>query len=447
MNDMQLTSGSSLFGIALVTLACMGNSGTVASQDARVDTPASASAPAAEPERVRPGISVLLGDSVHLIAGKRVALLTNQSGIDEEGRSGIDLLHRPPEHARGARLVALFSPEHGIRGTEDRTNIASERDTRTGLLVHSLYGATVLPPPDSALRGVDVLVVDLQDLGARPWTYVASMVYALQAAAKNGVRAVVVDRPNPITGRHVEGPVLDSNRAYAGVHTAQRRARPTTIHPVPMRHGLTMGELARYYNATLNLGADLHVIPAAGWRRDQWFDETGLPWVRPSPNMPDLTSATLYPGTVVFEATNLSVGRGTPIAFQQVGAPWLNAERVVTMLNARQLPGVRFESTAFTPNQPTDQKFPGQRLAGIRLIITDRDRVEPVRTAATMVWAIGRVHPDSLRVREQGFDDLFGAPRVRQALLRGEDPDEVMSREQGRVEAFRRDVEPYLIYR
>lgn len=446
---MQRPRGPIFFSLLLV-LACAGNTGTAVSQEGRVDaqrTEGGESTDARTAARVRPGITVLLQDSVHLIAGKRVALLTNQSGIDEEGRSSIDLLYRPPELARGARLVTLFSPEHGIRGTEDRTNIASERDQRTGLLVHSLYGATVLPPPDSALRDVDVLVIDLQDLGARPWTYVASMVYALQAAAKNNVDAIVLDRPNPITASRVEGPVLDSNRAYAGVHTAERRARPTTVHPIPMRHGMTMGELARYYNATLRLGARLHVVPVAGWRRDMWFDETGLPWVKPSPNMPDLTSATLYPGTVIFEATNLSVGRGTPIAFQQVGAPWLNAERVVALLRERNLPGVRFETATFTPQNPTDRKFPGQQLRAVRLIVTDRNQVEPVRTAATMVWAIARAHPDSLRVREQGFDDLFGSPRVRQALLRGDDPDQVLQREQPRVEAFRRETKPYLIYR
>ncbi len=441
---------SSLLGITLLALACVGNTGAAVTQDGRADMPrlpAEQGSDTVRDQRVRPGITVLLQDSVHLIAGKRVGLLTNQSGIDEHGRSSIDLLHRPPESARDTRLVTLFSPEHGIRGTEDRTNIASERDERTGLFVYSLYGATSLPPPDSALRDLDVLVVDLQDLGARPWTYVAAMVYALQAAAKNGVRAIVLDRPNPITGHRVEGPVLDSNRAYAGVHTPQRRARPTTIHPIPMRHGMTMGELALYYNSTLALGADLHVIPTAGWRRDHWFDETGLPWVRPSPNMPDLTSATLYPGTVIFEATNLSVGRGTPIAFQQVGAPWLNASRVVELLQARRLPGVQFEATPFTPVEPTDRKYPGQRLQGVRVIVTDRNVVEPVRTAATMVWAIARAHPDSLRIREQGFDDLFGVPRVRQALLRGEDPDAVLARERPRVEAFQREVEPFLIYR
>ncbi len=438
-----------LLGTTILALACIGNTGAAVTQEGRVDASrqhAEQGADSVRERRVQPGITVLLRDSVHLIAGKRVGLLTNQSGIDEHGRSSIDLLYRPPESARGARLVTLFSPEHGIRGTEDRTNIASERDERTGLLVHSLYGATSLPPPDSALRDVDVLVVDLQDLGARPWTYVAAMVYALQAAAKNRVRAIVVDRPNPITGLRVEGPVLDSNRAYAGVHTPQRRAGPTTIHPIPLRHGMTMGELARYYNATLSLGADLHVIPAAEWRRDLWFDQTGLPWVKPSPNMPDLTSATLYPGTVIFEATNLSVGRGTPIAFQQVGAPWLNAAHVVELLNRRGLPGVRFEARPFAPVEPTDGKYPGQRLQGVRVIVTDRDLVEPVRTAATMVWAVARTHPDSLRIREQGFDDLFGAPRVRQALLRGEDPDAVLAREQPRVEAFRREVAPFLIY-
>mgnify|MGYP001545044429 CR=1 FL=1 len=255
---------------------------------------------------VKPGITVLLADSAALIDGKRVGLLTNQSGVNEKGTSDIDLIssRQKTRAGSGPTLTALFSPEHGIRGTEDRTNLSNGRDERTGVPVYSLYGATTVAPPDSALKSIDVLLIDLQDLGARPWTYVATMVYAMRAAAQAHVPVVVLDRPNPITGSHVEGPVLDSSFAYAGTHSAERAAQPTALYPIPMRHGLTMGELARFYNDVLGLHAQLHVIPADGWRRDDWFDQTGLPWIKPSPNMPNLKSAELYPAIVVLEATN-----------------------------------------------------------------------------------------------------------------------------------------------
>ena len=243
-------------------------------------------------QTVRPGISVLLTDSLHLIRGKRVGLLTHQCGIDEKGISDIDRLTDVAAQAAGVRLVALFAPEHGIRGTEDRVNIASGVDERTGVVVHSLYGRTTFGPPDSTLRGVDVLLVDLQDLGARPWTFPAAMVYALRSAARNGVPVLVLDRPNPITGTHVEGPIVDSALTNGEDDAPARHAQPTSIFPIPLRHGMTMGELARFYNDVLRIKATLTVIPAAGWRRSQWFDQTGLPWVRPSPNMPSLTSAT-----------------------------------------------------------------------------------------------------------------------------------------------------------
>jgi uncharacterized protein YbbC (DUF1343 family) len=278
--------------------------------------------------RVVPGITVLLEDSLGLVEGKRIALLTNQTGIDEHGVSDIDRL----AHAPRVRLVALCSPEHGIRGTVDRQFVANGTDSATGLPIYSLYGAAAVAPPDSLLARIDVLVIDLQDVGTRTWTYVGSMLYALQAAARMHVTVVVLDRPNPITGSRVEGPLLDSAlppRAYA-------------LYPMPLRHGLTMGELAAFFNGVLALHADLHVVPARGWRRDTWFEQTGLPWVRPSPNLPTLTSVLLYPALVPFEGSNVSVGRGTPQAFQQLGAPWLDAPLTVGALRGLALPGVRF---------------------------------------------------------------------------------------------------------
>lgn len=395
---------------------------------------------------VRPGITVLLEDSAGVIAGKRIGLLTNQTGIDERGRSDIDLLN-DAGRTKGARLVALFSPEHGIRGTEDRSNIASGRDERTGLPLHSLYGATTLEPPDSTLRGLDVLVIDLQDLGSRTWTYPSSMVYAMRAAARNRVRVVVLDRPNPVTGTRVEGPILDSAQTYGGSHQAGRRAQPVSLHPIPLRHGLTMGELARYYNEAMRIGADLTVIPADGWRRSMWFDETGLPWVKPSPNMPSLASATMYVAIVPFEASNLSVGRGTADAFQHIGAPWLDAKRVVDLLEDRAMPGVRFEAERAAAVNPTDGKYGGIEMPWVRVVVTDRERAQPVRVGAALAWAVAKVNGDSLRLRDEGFDERLGPPRVREALLRGEDPDSVLDRELPATVEWERSVRKYRLYR
>lgn len=408
-----------------------------------------AAMPHARRGKVRPGITVLLQDSLKLIAGKRIGLLTNQTGIDEHGRSDIDLLAalRTRDGAAAPRLVALFSPEHGIRGLVDHTDVAGGRDVRTGVPIYSLYGETVLPPPDSVMDHLDALIVDLQDLGTRPWTYVASMVYAVRSAAEHHIPVLVLDRPNPITGDHVEGPVLDSTVAWAGSDSPARRARPTALHPIPMRHGLTMGELARYYNDVLGLHADLHVIPMTGWRRSMWFDQTGLPWVRPSPNMPSLASATLYPGLVWLESTNVSVGRGTDRAFQLVGAPWLDARRVIRLLDDRGLHGVRFERATFTPRHPTDEKYGGVRIRGIRVIITNRDRIQTSRLGATMLWAIARVAPDSLHIRPESFDLLFGVPAARPALLSGADPDSIIDAGLPATVAFMQQTRRYWLYR
>lgn len=398
---------------------------------------------------VRPGITVLLQDSSHLIAGKRIGLLTNQSGVDEKGRSDIDLLFRVDTatfKGEPPRLVALFSPEHGIRGTEDRSNIASSIDEQTGLPIHSLYNPTTIEPPDSTLRDLDVLVIDLQDIGTRTWTYPASMVYAMRAAARNGVKVLVLDRPNPITGTMVEGPLLDSSQTYAGSHSEARRATPVTLYPIPLRHGLTMGELALFYNDVLKLGADLTVIPAAGWSRYLWFDETGLPWIKPSPNMPSVTSALLYPAIVPFEGSNLSVGRGTPDAFQRLGAPWLDADSVVSLLEDRGLNGVRFVVDRRAPANPTDRKYAGQEIPWVKIEVYDRDRVQAARIGAALLWAINQVNGDSLRIRDATWDARFGPPALREALMRGEDPDGVIDGQLPGVVEFQRLTRKYRLY-
>jgi uncharacterized protein YbbC (DUF1343 family) len=428
-------------GVALVA-ACASGAGSMAREDdGRISD---------RRVHVRPGITVLLQDSVHLVAGKRVGLLTNQSGLDAQGRSDTDLLFRA-EAAVGAdsapRLVALFSPEHGIRGTEDRSNIASSVDERTGLPIYSLYNPTTIEPPDSTLQGLDALIIDLQDLGTRTWTYPGSMVYAMRAAARNGVKVLVLDRPNPITGTAVEGPMLDSSQTYAGSHSAARRATPVTLHPIPLRHGLTFGELALFYNDVLGIGADLTVIPAAGWSRHLWFDETGLRWVKPSPNMPSLASALLYPAIVPFEGSNLSVGRGTPDAFQRLGAPWLDADSAVALLEDRGLSGVRFVAERLAPDNPSDRKYGGQEIPWIKIEITNRDRVQAARIGAALLWAVHQTNPDSLTIREATFDARFGPAALREALLRGEDPDSVIDSQLPAVVQFEQQTRKYRLYR
>ena len=397
---------------------------------------------------VRPGISVLLEERIGLVRGRRVGLITNQTGVDEHGRPDAELLANDPR-SRKARvaLVALFSPEHGPEGTEDRENVASGMDARTGLPVHSLYGKETIPPPDSLLRGVETLIVDLQDIGTRTWTYVGVMLYAMRAAARRHIPVLVLDRPNPIGGSHAEGPLLDSALANPNDPVPGVPGKAFALYPAPLRHGMTMGELAQWFNATLGIGADLTVVPMRGWKRSMWYDQTGLPWVRPSPNMPSVTSALLYPGLVAFEATNLSVGRGTREAFQRLGAPWLKAHDVVELLRDRMIPGVKFEEERFAPSAPTDGKYSGRTIPGVRITIADRERVSAARVGAALLWAIAKTSPDSLAIRATGFDERFGAARVREALLRGDDPDAVMDRELPATVAFRDKVKPFLLYR
>lgn len=396
---------------------------------------------------VRPGITVLVQDSLHLVRGRRIGLITNQTGIDERGESDIDLLRDARASDAGVKLVALFSPEHGIRGSEDRTQIASGIDEKSGLPVHSLYTVTTIAPPDSTLTGLDALVFDLQDIGTRTWTYTGLMVYSMRAAARHRMPIIVLDRPNPLSGLHADGPMLDTGLANAEEHRPGRPGKAYALYPFPLRHGMTMGEMARFYNEVLGIGAELHVVPVAGWNREMWFDETGLPWVRPSPNLPTLTSALTYPSLVVFEGTNVSVGRGTPDAFQRFGAPWLDADRVASLLNGRSLAGVRFEVSPFTPENPGDRKYGGQQIPGIRIVVTDRDSVQSGHVSAAILWAIVQTTPDSLQLRARTFDERFGSAAGREMIVHGADPDSVMQRQESAVQSFQRDAARFLMYR
>jgi uncharacterized protein YbbC (DUF1343 family) len=386
-----------------------------------------AAAVCARPAAVRPGIDVLLADSSQLVRGRRIGLLTNQTGVDREGRDDLSRLRDA-----GITVTALFSPEHGYRGGLDVENIESAVDSATGLPVFSLYGA-VLEPTPTMLSRVDAVVVDLQDIGTRTYTYVSTALRTLRAATRAGVAVIVLDRPDPIGGTMVQGPVLDT--AYASF---------IGMLPVPLRHGMTFGELLRFGNDVLGIHGALTVVPVAGWRRDAWFDATGLPWMRPSPNMPDLESATHYPGLVLFESTNLSVGRGTPIAFQIVAAPWLDARRAAADLVGT--PGVAVRDTVVDPVMPTDHKYGGMRLPALRFAVTDRRTYDPVRLAARLLATVIRLHRDSLRIDSAGFDQRAGTDRLRRAIVAGVSPDSVTAGWRAALDRFAVTRRRYLLY-
>ncbi len=372
------------------------------------------------------GIDVLAREGFALLQGKRVGLLTNHTGRDRSGRSTIDVLHQAP----GVRLTALFSPEHGIRGTEDEEHVASETDARTGVPVHSLYGAT-RRPTDEMLRDIDVMVVDIQDVGARFFTYHATMGYVMEEAARAGLPVVVLDRPNPINGWQIEGPLQDED--VSGM---------VAYHPMPVRHGLTMGELAKLFNEERGIGASLSVVPAEHWIRDAWFDQTGLTWVNPSPNMRNLNQATLYPGVGAIEFSNISVGRGTDQPFEQLGAPWIDGPRLAAELNARRLPGIRFYPVTFTPS---GSKYAGEACQGVFMVVTDRTALSPVLVGLEVAGALGRLHGDRYRIENTAL--LLGSLDSLERVVRGEDPAAVAASWAAAESRWRQLRAKYLLYR
>ena len=380
----------------------------------------------AAPAPVRPGIEVLIDDSLHLVRDRRVGLLTNQTGVDAHGVDDVTRLL-----GAGVQLTAIFSPEHGFRGQLDEENIGHTRDSATGIPIYSLYGDVRAPTPEM-LDGVDVLLADLQDIGGRPYTYVSTILYTLRAAVGQGVPVIVLDRPNPLGGVAVDGPLLDT--AFASF---------VGMLPVPLRHGLTMGELALFGRAALGLGGTLAVVPVADWHRSQWFDDTRLPWVRPSPNMPSLESAIPYPGTVLFEATNMTVGRGTPVAFQVIGAPWLNPRAVIRRVG--DVAGAVLRDTVIVPEGPTDGKYPGAAVPAIRVHVLDRDRYDPVAAAVWLMAAVRAEHADSLRWSPR-MDELAGTDRLRRTIAEGADPAPLLAVWRAESARFLEARAPYLLY-
>ena len=355
------------------------------------------------PAPVRPGIEVLLSDSLSLVRGRRAGLITNHTGRDRSGTPSIDLLAANPE----VELVALYSPEHGIRGSaEAGVRVAGSVDERTGLPVHSLYGETRTPTAEM-LEGVEVLLFDIQDVGARYYTYLSTMALAMEAAGEHGIPFVVLDRPNPIGGDPVQGNVLDPGFAsFVG------------LYPIPMRHGLTAGEFARMAVGEFGVQVELSVAVADGWRRTMPFEDTGIPWIAPSPNMPSVESALHYPGTCLFEGTSISVGRGTDRAFQQVGAPWLDGEELARRLAALGVPDARFVPVRFTPREPGDGKFGDSEVGGVRLV-ADGPAYDPTLAALALLAEIRGMSGEQWSWRPGHFDRLAGTDALRTAVDAG----------------------------
>lgn len=380
---------------------------------------------APSPGPVRPGIDTWLERGFAPLAGRRVGLITNITGRSADGRLSLEIL----DNAEGIDLVALFATEHSFNAAEEGA-IDSSVHGPTGLPIHSLYGETRRPTA-AMLDGLDGLVFDIQDVGARFYTYATTLVYAMEEAAARDLPIVVLDRPNPIGGRHVSGPVMDpSLRSFVG------------YGEIPTRHGMTIGELATLYNETRGIGASLTVIPVSGWRRDMWYDATGLEWVDPSPNIRNLTQATLYPALGSLEATNVSVGRGTDAPFEWLGAPWIESRELAAALNRAGLPGIRFLPRRQTPSA---SRFEGISCGGVNLLLTDRDAFDAGRTAAVLATTLHRLYPQQWEIDR--LPQQWGDPAILQQLRAGSSAEEIVAAWQPELERFVEVRQEFLIYR
>jgi uncharacterized protein YbbC (DUF1343 family) len=375
---------------------------------------------------VKTGIDVLEAEHFASLAGKQVGLITNASGRSSDGQRTIDLL----AHAPGVKLVALFSPEHGLEGSAaDGAKVDSSHDASTGLPIYSLYG-DVRRPTAQMLEGVDALVFDIQDVGARFYTYITTLGYCLEEAGKKGIDFYVLDRPNPIDGVEVDGPVLDPDqRSFTG------------YFPMPIRHGMTVGELAEMFNAENHLNVRLHVIKMQGWQRTDWFDETGQAWINPSPNLRNLTEEILYPGVCLVEGTNVSVGRGTDTPFEIMGAPWIDGTGLAAYLNGKKIQGVRFLPMDFTPLSGT---FAGQVCHGVQIVLIDRQALEPTEMGVELLAALWRLSPQNFQLDRTLR--LIGSRKVLESIRTGQSPSRIWYDWQEDVERFKKVRAQYLLY-
>jgi uncharacterized protein YbbC (DUF1343 family) len=387
---------------------------------------ASASAMAAPPFEL--GIDVLLHHRLDLIKGKNVGLITNPTGVNRDLVSDIDLI----AHAPGVHLVALFGPEHGIRGAQQAgAQVGPYRDTQTGTPVYSLYGKDREPTPQM-LKGVDVLVFDIQPVGTRFYTYLYTMADAMKAAVKAHIPFVVLDRPDPLGGVEVQGPVLEPSYAsFVGQY------------PIALRYGMTVGELATLFNAEFHIGADLTVVTMRGWKRSMYYDDTPLPFVMPSPNMPTPTTALVYPGFGLVEGTNVSEGRGTTRPFELIGAPWIDAAKLAAALNEKHLPGARFRPVHFTP---TFSKYEGTLCNGVQVHVLDRQAFNPVVAGLTTIETIHGLYPNEFEFKKAHFDNLIGNDWVRQDIEKDVPVSEMRARWQRPLSQFEQIRRKYLLY-
>jgi uncharacterized protein YbbC (DUF1343 family) len=370
------------------------------------------------------GIDVLRERNFDLLAGKRVGLVTNQTGLAADGMSTIDLLFK----SKVCKLVALFSPEHGIRGTAD-AKIGSSVEEVTGLPIYSLYGETRRPTAEM-LKKIDVLVFDIQDVGARFYTYITTMAYCMEEAARAGIPFVVLDRPNPVDGVHVEGPMLDADkRSFIG------------YMPLPIRYGMTIGELARYFNIENKIGAQLQVVEMRGWQRNYFFWDTGQLWVDPSPNMRSMPAALLYPGVCLLEGTNVSVGRGTDRPFEVIGAPWIEPRRLAAALQEARLPGVTFVPLYFTPNASTNQ---GARCGGVSFVIIDAEKLNSVLLGLTLASVLNKLYADDFKMDSIG--DVLGNAAAMKMLKASKAPAEVLNSDDHDLQEFLAKRQRALMY-
>ncbi|MGP1907036.1 exo-beta-N-acetylmuramidase NamZ family protein [Metabacillus sp. JX24] len=380
--------------------------------------------------KVTPGVEVLLKDEKELLKGKKVGLITNPTGIDSKLNSIVDQLHNDPE----IELTALFGPEHGVRGdAQAGSYVEFYIDEKTGLPVYSLYGATKKPTPEM-LENVEILLFDIQDVGTRYYTYIYTMAYAMEAAKENNIPIVVLDRPNPQGGDSVDGPVLEPEASsFIG------------LYPIPTKHGMTVGELASLFNEEFNIGADLTVVKMKGWKRSMDYDDTGLPFVLPSPNMPTVSTAFVYPATGLIEGTNLSEGRGTTKPFELIGAPFINSTDLAAELNALSLPGVKFRAASFTP---MFSKHAGKLSHGVEVYVTDREEFDAVPTGLHIIKTVHDMYPEDFQFLSNNFfDKLIGNTWTRPMILEGAAVSDITDKYKKDLDAFKKVRKEYLIYK
>jgi len=398
-----------------------------------------------ENPKVKVGAQILIEQHLDLLKGKRVGIVTNHSGLLSDGRHIVDVLNANPD----IKVTALFGPEHGVRGdAPDGKGIEHDVNAKTGIKVYSLYGK-VTKPTDEMLKDIDILIFDIQDVGVRFYTFISTLSLTLEAAAEHHIKYIVLDRPNPIRGISVEGAVReDSLKSFVG------------LHPIPVTHGMTVGELAKMFNEegwlTKGVKVNLTVITMENWQRSMWFDETGLPWIKPSPNIMTLNTAIVYPGMCFIEGTNVSEGRGTQHPFEYIGAPWINGAVLAKELNSYNLSGVTFEPVEYIPTDiervTTDPKYEDQKCNGVYIKVTNRNKFEPVRTGIYVLYALKKLYPNDFKWRESRsggalyIDKLTGTVNVRLMLDAGKKPDEIIATWREGLRKFKSTREKYLIY-